>query len=414
MSRSWQPKVALAVLAAVPCLAVRFSGLHPGALPSVVIFGAAIVASAFLMAWAAEAAQADISASLATAVLALIAVLPEYAVDLYFAWVSGHRPEMAPFAAANMTGSNRLLLGFGWPLAALISVLAARRKGERATYVVLEPKSCVELAFLAIASVFAFGIPLTHGISLFEGIVLLGIFAAYLWRVSREEQHEPDLVGVAEQIAALPRLTRRIVVISLFAAAAALILIAAGPFADALVLAGKQLGVDEFLLVQWLAPLASETPELLIAALLAARGKGAAAIGLLLSAKVNQWTLLVGSLPVSHAIGGGGSGLPLDARQVEEFYLTASQTLLGLAILTNLRFSVTEALALFSMFAMQFAFPGREVRLLFSAAYMVIAAVLLVRGRRSLPEIARALRPGPRLLSGGDREALAAQPSRRS
>ena len=75
-------------------------------------------------------------------------------------------------------------------------------------------------------------------------------------------------------------------------------LIAAEPFAGALVAGGKELGIDEFLLVQWLAPLASEAPELLVAAVLALRGHDDSALGMLLSAKVNQWTLLVGSLPI--------------------------------------------------------------------------------------------------------------------
>ena len=41
------------------------------------IFGLAIVGAAFLLSWAAEVAQLDISAGLAIAVLAFIAVLPE-------------------------------------------------------------------------------------------------------------------------------------------------------------------------------------------------------------------------------------------------------------------------------------------------------------------------------------------------
>jgi cation:H+ antiporter len=49
------------------------------------------------------------------------------------------------------------------------------------------------------------------------------------------------------------------------------------------------LGIDRFLLVQWLAPLASEAPEFIIAILFAARGKGTAAIAMLISSKVNQW-----------------------------------------------------------------------------------------------------------------------------
>ena len=43
-----------------------------------------------MLAWAAEAAQLDVSASLAIGVLALIAVLPEYAVGFVFAWKGGN------------------------------------------------------------------------------------------------------------------------------------------------------------------------------------------------------------------------------------------------------------------------------------------------------------------------------------
>ena len=42
-----------------------------------------------MLSWAAEAAQVDISAGLALAVLALLAVLPEYAVDFVFSWQAG-------------------------------------------------------------------------------------------------------------------------------------------------------------------------------------------------------------------------------------------------------------------------------------------------------------------------------------
>src|SRR5262245_8173032 len=53
------------------------------------IFGLAIIGAAFMLSWAAEVAQLDISAGLAIAVLAFIAVLPEYAVDLVFAIKGG-------------------------------------------------------------------------------------------------------------------------------------------------------------------------------------------------------------------------------------------------------------------------------------------------------------------------------------
>ena len=71
-----------------------------------------------------------------------------------------------------------------------------------------------------------------------------------------------------------------------------MILLCAKPFADNLVAAGTELGIDRFLLVQWLAPLASEAPEFIVATIFAARGKGTAAIAMLISSKVDQWTLL--------------------------------------------------------------------------------------------------------------------------
>src|SRR5262245_38532167 len=76
-----------------PAVVVRLLGLHPDPVAALLIFGAAVVAASFLLAWAAEAAQIDVSGGLAIAVLALVAVLPEYAVDLYYAYVSGHNPD---------------------------------------------------------------------------------------------------------------------------------------------------------------------------------------------------------------------------------------------------------------------------------------------------------------------------------
>jgi cation:H+ antiporter len=50
----------------------------------------AVVGAAFMLSWAAELAALDISAALAISVLALVAVLPEYAVDFVFAWRGGN------------------------------------------------------------------------------------------------------------------------------------------------------------------------------------------------------------------------------------------------------------------------------------------------------------------------------------
>ena len=384
-------KVALVLAVAAPCVLARVTGTSLDPLHAIFAFGAGVVAASFLLSWAAETAQVDISASFATALLALIAVLPEYAVDLYFAFTAGHRPEYAAYAAANMTGSNRLLIGIGWPLVVLVFAAGLRRRHEPRRGVVLRPRRRVELAFLATAGIYAFIIPLKGTLSLIDAVVLLALFGGYMWRASHQEKEEPELHGVPAAIAKLPTAMRRSTVIVFFVGAAAIIALAAKPFADGLVEGGRHLGIDEFLLVQWLAPLSSEAPELIVAAMLAMRGDDENALGVLLSSKVNQWTLLVGSLPIAHALGGGGFLLPLDSRQNEEFLLTAAQAVFALSVVLALRLRMRDALLLFVTFAAQFFFPQQGARLVFAAVYGALAALIIALRYKQIIPTMRAL-----------------------
>lgn len=375
----------------VPALVVRIGGLHPDPVAALLIYGGAVVAASFLLAWGAEAAQIDVSGGLAIAALALVAVLPEYAVDLYYAYVSGHNPEYTQYAAANMTGSNRLLMGLGWPVVVLVSILVARKTGAaKSTGLVLEPANRLELGFLSIAGVVAFVIPASGEIHLALGLALLAWFGFYLYKVSHGDVEEPDLIGTAAALGELSDRARRIIVGSLFVVSGAVILLCAKPFADNLVAAGTELGIDRFLLVQWLAPLASEAPEFIIATIFASRGKGTAAIATLISSKVNQWTLLIGSLPLAHLLGGGGSSLVLDSRQVEEVLLTASQTLMGVALILALRFNQGAALLLLGLFVVQFPLTSTTGRLVLCGIYGVITLVGLIINRRNLAATLRA------------------------
>ena len=204
----------------------------------------------------------------------------------------------------------------------------------------------------------------------------------YVYLASKGEvEEESTLVGPAEVIANLPKTRRRIVVLAMFLYAAATILASAEPFAEGLIETGTQFGIDEFQLVQWVAPLASEFPEFLVAGLLAWRMRADAALGALVSSKVNQWTLLIGCLPVAFAISSGTlDPLPTDGRQAEEVMLTAAQSLLAVVLLINLRMSLWEAGVLGVLFAAQFLTPHSVVpRGAFTIAYFVFAAIFAVR-----------------------------------
>ncbi len=389
--------VALALVAAVPAFLVRAGVLTLPIELATLLFGAGIVGAAFCMSWGAEAAERDIPRALALTVVALLAVFPEYAVDIVFAWKAGQDPTFAPYAAANMTGSNRLLLGIGWPSVAVLTWIARRQH-----VVHLDRGNVLSLVFLGLATLYSFSLPLKASITVWDSAVLIALFVVYAFLAARSESEEPDLVGPAAAIGALPTATRRLAIVGLFAFAGATIAASAEPFAEGLVHSGQALGIDEFLLVQWLAPLASEAPEFLVAALLAVRGKASSALGLLLSAKVNQWTLLVGSLPLSYSIGAGQvAALPLDERQVLEVLLTAAQSAFGLSVLASLSLSLAESGVLAGLFLLQFVAGGvlraamhdggaAQVELLtFAVLYLAFAAVGLYRARRVLASLRR-------------------------
>jgi len=375
--------VALAVLATVPGVALELAHLHPPEPVRALVFGLAIVGAAFLISWAAEVVQLDFSQGLALTLLALIAVLPEYVVDASYAWLAASDPAYAGYAVANMTGANRLLIGIAWPLVILLGFLRFRHRS-----VALEEGHGLELVVLLAATIYAFVLPFKGDISLLDMAILVGLFAFYAWRVARLPAEEPHLVGPAELIGSLPAGQRRVVTGLLAVGAAAAILLVAEPFATALVGTGTLLGVDEFLLVQWLAPLASEAPEFIVVALFAWRGQSTPALGTLVSSKINQWTLLVATLPLVYTVAlGHPTPLPLDTRQTEEVLLTAAQSLFAVSLLLNLRLSLLEAGALFGLFAVQMVFP--QTRLAVTVVYCVLTVVVLLATRH---QVARAFR----------------------
>src|SRR2546430_2055082 len=122
-----QVPIVLALVVAVPAFLLRLGALAVPVELATLGFGLGVVGAAFAMLWAAEAAERDIPRALSLTIVALLAVLPEYAVDIIFAFKAGQDPTFAPYAAANMTGSNRLLLGLGW---STVAVLAGPGPGQ--------------------------------------------------------------------------------------------------------------------------------------------------------------------------------------------------------------------------------------------------------------------------------------------
>ncbi|GAN49845.1 sodium:proton exchanger [Methylobacterium radiotolerans] len=393
--------VAVAVAATLPAVILRFGGWRLSPFVDVAAFGIAILAAGFLLSWGAETAEQYVSQGLILAAVALVTVLPEYAVDIYYAYMagaSGPDSRYAQYAAANMTGANRLLVGLAWPL-----MVALHWMKDRHRSIGLAPGNAVEVGFLLVASLYAFVIVLKRTISLVDFVVLLAIFGTYVWRVrSMQKSDNPEEAEEPGPAAALDTLSPGLqwaAMAGLVATASGVILVSAEPFAEAMVNTGRAIGLNEFLLIQWLAPLASEAPAITVAVLFVRANRAGDGLIAMISDKINQWTLLVGMLPLALSIGAGAtSPLPLDTRQGEEFFLTAAQSLLGIALLLRLRFGLVSALTLAGLFAVQvglaFVYRNDEARTITTLTwlawtYLGLAGLLFLVNRRRLVALLR-------------------------
>lgn len=386
-------------------LVLRLAGAHLGPELEALAAGTAIFAAAFILSWAAEVVQLDIPRGLSIAGLAVIAVLPEYAVDLYLAWQAATDPAYVGYATANMTGANRLLIGVGW--ASLVFILWAKTRG-RVREIALEPAQSLELRYLLLATVYAFVIPIKGTLSIVDTVVLLTLFGLYVRQLLRAPIEIPHLIGPAAFIATLSTGARRAATIAMFVYAALGILLAAEPFAESLIAIGRGWQVPEYLLIQWVAPLASEAPEFIVAILFVLRGSATEGLGMLLSSKVNQWTLLVGALPLAYGAAlGAPAPMPLDQVQVREIFLTAAQSAFAVVVLASFSLSLGESAILLFLFSAQIAThvpdliaPRADTDLataggwVFGFIYLAIAAGWVLFNAESRRGLVTLLRPG--------------------
>jgi len=353
---------------------IHFAGFHLASHFQSLSSGVAIFGAAFLLSWAAELSQKDIPQALAIALLALIAVLPEYAVDMYFAWTAGKDPKYAAFATANMTGANRLLIGVGWAAVVFTYWLKTGKKAVR-----LHLGHRIEIFYLGLATLYSFMIPIKGQLDLVDATAMIIIFIFYMRAAAKAEHVEPELEGPTEMIESWGTGPRRLCTALFFFVSGFTIFIAAEPFAEGLLATGRTFGIEEFILVQWLAPLASESPEFIVAILFALKMQPGTSMGALLSSKVNQWTLLIGMIPIAYSMSAGNArGMQMDARQIEEMFLTAAQSIFAVAVLANLSFSLLEAGVVFALFSTQLFLPDPRFRFYYSFLYVVLAVALVI------------------------------------
>jgi len=364
----------------------------------------ALLASAFLVAWAAEAAQFLMPQGLALALLAWLQTSPEFAVEAVIAWDAGTQPARAQLAIANLTGAIRLLLGLGWPLVYGVYALAQRRRGRDGfPPLLLERDHAVALAAL-VAALAYFAIIVAKGaFGAGDAGVLLAVYGAYLWLLARQPtrpmESAHDAPAAARWALKHQGWRRGAAIGALFASGGLLLIGSVRPFLEALLALATLAGLSQFFVVQWVAPVLSEFPEMVSTVTWARRVTPAPmALMNLVSSNLNQWTVLAAMIPLVFGYAhwrhdGTWAAFHFDRAQQLELGLALLQTGLGVLLLATMEFGARAAALLFLLWLVQFLMPGW--RLAVGAAYAAwIAVLILLFATGRLPLRAAAWLPG--------------------
>lgn len=353
-----------------------------------------ILLSAFLVAWGAEAAQFMVSQGLALAILAWLQTLPEFAVEAVIAAEAGRDPARSHLAIANLTGAIRLLIGVGWPMIFFVAAWSARGGRRRLPEIRLEEEHSVEVMGLVPPLLWFTVIWIRKSIGVADALVLLSLYAAYLWVLWQCPPHQEEEIEEAPLVSrwayGLGGWRRRLAVAALFAGGGALLYLTAHPFLESMLAMAALLGVGEFVLVQWVAPFLSEFPEKISAFYWARRiNRAPMALMNMVSSNINQWTVLAAMIPLVYGWShwratGTWAAFRFDGEQQTEIALTVAQSLLAVLLLANLRFNWFDATSLFLLWLAQFAKPAwrEEITVAYLAWSGLLIALFLLGKRR--------------------------------
>ena len=351
-----------------------------------------ILASAFLVAWGAEAAQFLMSQGLALAILAWLQTLPEFAVEAVIAWEAGKEPARSHLAIANLTGAIRLLLGLGWPMIYFVFAIAGRGRGARRfPPIVLEKEHAVEVVGLLPPLLYFLVILWKQSIGWIDAVILIGLYGVYLWVLMRNPPKAEETISDAPRISQWAYRQRgwrqKAAIGGLFAVGGTLLFVTAHPFLESMLAVAAIFGIGQFFLVQWVAPFLSEFPEFVSTFNWARRVTQAPmALMNIVSSNINQWTVLAAMIPLVYGFShlnhhGAWSDFHFDHAQRIEIVLTLLQTGLGILVLANMEFDWLDASVLLVLWLAQFLVPHwrEEVAILYGVWIVVLVAQFATR-----------------------------------
>jgi cation:H+ antiporter len=365
-----------------------------GAPPWLVALAAfsAVIGAALMISFGAESGQFFVSQGFAVAVIALLQIAPEFVVEARIAYEGD-----VHLMLANFTGSNRLLMGVGWPMIYGVAAFFHRRNyGKPLGDIRLRPEAVIEILALFAPSLYFVFILAKGSFGLIDAGILAVMFAVYmalLVRLPKEgEETKEMLVAPTRSIVGMPAKSAKGFIVLLLATGGIAILLVAEHFVEALKVTAVALGISTFFFVQWVAPFLSEFPEKVSAFYWAKRIKLAPmALLNMISSKVNQWTLLVLFIPTFYSVGLGRiADVPLSDFHKQEVFLSIAMTVYGATALLKRRLTAPNAIVLFGLWLLQFVFPEAlpgtswDTRLLTALIFIGLSLVEVGLHRREI------------------------------
>jgi cation:H+ antiporter len=324
---------------------------------SILWTGPCILLASMMIAWGAESAQFFMAQGFALVILAWMQTLPEFALEANLAW-----HQRTDLLIANLTGAIRLLTGLGWPLIYCTAALSHRARFKTPLRrICVARNQSVQVVGVLFCLPYVAVICIKGSLNLFDGVILISLYGAYVWTIRRlpteESESVEDLGRIPHAIVEARRPVRIVSIAMLFAAGGALIFFATDPFIGSLFALSAALGISRFTFIQWIAPLVSEFPEQ-VSAFYWARSIDRASLALMnmVSSNITQWTLLAALLPVVLSVSRHApSSIVFDAQQNVEITMTLGQSMLGAIFLINMQLAWWEAAFIFVLWALQIA-----------------------------------------------------------
>jgi cation:H+ antiporter len=266
-----------------------------------------------------------------------------------------------------------------------------RKTGQWLREIVLDEDHAIEVIGLFVPILYFFWVWWKATLTVGDAVVLTLMYLTYLWILNKmpPQGHEEadELDYVPRRVMGLRPGLRGAAIVGLFVGGGVILYYSAHPFVDSLKAMALAVGISEFVFIQWVAPFLSEFPEKVSAFKWANTIRQAPmALMNMVSSNINQWTMLAAMIPVVYSFSRGEvSAIPFDDMHRHEIMITILQSLLGMVLLLNMKYTALEAGVIFVLWAAQFAVPDirEEIQWVY-VAFIAWGALGVVRGTRTV------------------------------